>query len=147
MRIMKYLFTLMILLMAVFYISGCKDKIVTEADVKPVILPQNVHLSKFSELQKNIFTTSCAISGCHTQPNPQRNLDLSEGKAYSNLINVQSEHFPNLKRVLPGNYEQSVLYIAVSYTSNQLQMPPTGKLGQYLIDSLGAWIDKGALNN
>ena len=77
----------------------------------------------------------------------QASLDLSEGKAYSNLVNAKSLLFPSYKRVVPGNKEQSLLYVAVSFKFNQLQMPLTGKLDQNLIDSIGVWIDKGAKND
>jgi hypothetical protein len=138
----------LILLVCVFiYFYGCADKIVSEEDVSTVKIPEGIRLSKFSELQKNIFTPSCALDGCHAGPNPQHDLNLSEGKAYTNLVNIQSQHFPTLKRVLPGSKDQSVLYQVVGYNSIQLQMPPTGKISQYLIDSLGLWIDKGALND
>jgi hypothetical protein len=128
-------------------LAGCADKIVSEEDVNTVKLSQSIQLSKFSELQKNIFTPSCAIEGCHAGSNLQANMDLSEGKAYSNIVNKQSLLFPSSKRVVPGNKEQSLIYKGLSYTFNQLKMPPTGKISQYLIDSLGVWIDKGALND
>jgi hypothetical protein len=131
----------------IFYSPGCADRIVTENDLKPVT-PSNIQLSKFSELQKNIFTPTCALAGCHLGADAQANLDLSEGKSYSNLINIQSLLFPSYKRVVPGNKEQSLLYLAINYSFPQLQMPLTGnKLDQYLIDSLSVWIDKGALND
>lgn len=131
----------------VFYSWGCADKIVTESDLIPITTP-SIQLSKFSEIQKNIFTPTCALAGCHSGPNPQANLDLSEGKAYSNLVNVQSVFYPSYKRVVPGNKEQSLLYLAINYSIPQIQMPLSGgKLNQYLIDSIGVWIDKGALND
>jgi hypothetical protein len=131
----------------IFYSSGCADKIVTENDLNP-ITPSNIQLSKFSEIQKNIFTPTCALAGCHLGSDAQANLDLSEGKSYSSLVNMQSLLFPSYKRVVPGNKEQSLLYLSINYSFPQLQMPLTGiKLDQYLIDSLGVWIDKGALND
>lgn len=127
-----------------FYSPGCADKIVTESDLNPVS-PSGSNLAKFSELQKYIFTPSCALAGCHLGTDAQANLDLSDGKSYSNLVNVQSLLFPSYKRIVPGNKEQSLVYLAVSYKFSQLQMPLLGgKLDQYLIDSLGVWIDKGA---
>ncbi|MCX6152179.1 MAG: hypothetical protein NTX22_16760 [Ignavibacteriales bacterium] len=126
------------------FFSGCADKIVSENDMKPVI-PQTVQLSKFSELQKNIFTPLCAYAGCHAGLNPQGNLDLSEGKAYSNLVNKLSVLYPSFKRVVPGNKDGSLVYRALSYNYS-FQMPAAGKINQYLIDSLGVWINKGALN-
>ena len=127
-------------------LSACADKIVTESDINPIVV-SNIQLSKFSELQKKIFTPICAVAGCHLGADAQASLDLSEGKAYSNLVNAKSLLFPSYKRVVPGNKEQSLLYVAVSFKFNQLQMPLTGKLDQNLIDSIGVWIDKGAKND
>ena len=147
MRIMKKIILPFALLTSVlFNSSGCADKIVTESDLNPVIV-SNVQLSKFSEIQKNIFTPVCAVAGCHLGRDSQANLDLSEGNSYSNLINVKSLLFPTFKRVVPGNKEQSLLYVAVNYSFKQLQMPLTGKMDQYLIDSIGVWIENGALND
>jgi hypothetical protein len=145
MLIVKKIFIAFLLIGAlIFYTSGCADKIVTESDLNPVT-PTGVRLSKFSEIQKNIFTPTCALAGCHLGSNAQANLDLSEGKSYSNIVNVQSLLFPSYKRIVPGNKEQSLLYLAIDFKFSQLQMPLTGtKLDQYLIDSLGVWIDKGA---
>ena len=138
----------MVLLLCIMFLnlSSCADKIVTENDINPVSTP-NVQLSKFSELQKKIFTPICAVPGCHLGADAQANMDLSDGKSYANLVNVKSLLFPSYKRVVPGNKEQSLLYVAVSFKFSQLQMPLTGKLDQNLIDSIGVWIDKGALND
>jgi hypothetical protein len=145
---MKKIFIALLLISTlIFYSSGCADKIVTESNLNPVT-PTGVQLSKFSEIQKNILTPTCALAGCHLGSNAQGNLDLSEGKSYSNIVNVQSLLFPSYKIIVPGNKEQSLLYLAVDYKFSQLQMPLTGsKLDQYLIDSLGVWIDKGAPND
>lgn len=128
----------------IILLAGCKDEIVTEDDFDDN--QQGTRLTKFSEIQSNVFSTSCALSGCHAGSTPQANLNLSSGSAYSQLVNVNSFNFPDQKRVLPGNKTQSLLYQVLSYNF-QLKMPPTGKLNQSVIDSIGAWIDKGAPND
>jgi len=140
---MKKMYFLLSFILTLAIFSGCKDEIVTEDDFDNN--PPN-QLSKFSEIQKNVFSTSCALSGCHAGNNPQANLNLSEGSAYPNLVNVNSFNFPDQKRVLPGNKEESLLYKVLSYNF-QIKMPPTGKLPQSTIDSIGVWIEKGAPND
>src|ERR1035437_157027 len=144
--IKKSIFPLVIISSFMLNLSACEDKIVSENDVNPVVA-SSPQLSRFSELQKNVFTPICAVPGCHLGVNSQANLDFSEGKSYSNLINVKSLLFPSFYRVVPGNKEASLIYIAVTFSFKQLQMPLTGKLDQYIIDSIGVWIDKGALND
>ena len=142
----KTIFPLVIFSTFIFNLYACADKIVTEDNVNPVVA-SNLQLSRFSELQKNVFTPICAVPGCHLGIDSQANLDFSQGKSYANLINVKSLLFPSFDRVVPGNKEASLVYIAVTFSFKQLQMPLTGKLDQYIIDSIGVWIDKGALND
>lgn len=150
MRMNKFAFHAIaaILITAVF--SSCADKITTLEDLTaPQNNGQQVNgLSKFSELQKQVFTPTCALSGCHGNNSTQANLNLTEGKAYGNLVNVTSNLFPSLKRVVPGNASQSLVYKVLSHDpSVPLQMPPTGKLDQKIIDSIAVWINKGAPND
>jgi hypothetical protein len=70
---------------------------------------------------------------------PSGNLNLSLGNAYSQLISK------NL--VVPRTSSVSRLYIKLNSDNQNIVMPPTGKLTQVLIDSVAAWIDKGALND
>lgn len=140
MKVNKILYSIILLLL---FLIGCKDEIVTEDDFNN---PPGNQLSKFSQIQNNVFSTTCAVSGCHAGSNPQAGLNLSSGAAYANLINVDSFHFPGQKRVVPGDKESSVLFQVLSYNGS-LKMPPNGKLSQNVIDSIGAWIDKGAPND
>ncbi len=141
MRSIKLFFTVPAILFFVF-VSGCKDNIVMENDLQT---PSGMKAT-FSDIQKQLFNSSCALSGCHAGNNPQAGVNLSEGSAYNNLINIQSTLYPSFKRVTPGNKGTSLLYMVLSYNS-ETKMPPTGKMAQSVIDSVGAWIDKGAQNN
>lgn len=60
-------------------------------------------------IQENIFDRSCAVSGCHTGSNPPMDLDLSNGEAESHLVGVDSREVPSLKRVAPGDPDDSYL--------------------------------------
>ena len=46
--------------------------------------------------------------------------------------------------IVPGDPEKSLLFQAVRYDDNDLQMPPKGKLTDLEIDALRKWIESGA---
>lgn len=132
---------------AILFFNKCENLIVTETKEFP---PKTTidRLSKLSEIQKQIFTTNCALSGCHAGTPLQANLNLTSGNAFSNLVNVTSLLNPNFKRVVPGNSEQSFIIKMLRNTGEGTSiMPPTGKISDNLIDSIAVWIDNGAKNN
>jgi hypothetical protein len=148
-----FLKVLIFFALSIIYYS-CADKITTLESITAPQEPNNPggqtgQLSKFSEIQKQVFTTTCALSSCHGDNFTQANLNLTQGKAYANLVNVQSILFPNMKRIVPGNASQSLLYKAISHDpAIPLQMPQNGpKLDQKIIDSIAVWINKGAPND
>lgn len=98
-----------------------------------------------------IFTTSCALAGCHTGAIPAAGMNLSSGHAYSNLVNAMTSSCTTaMIRVTPSN-------VAASYVINKLtgvgmcsgnQMPARGSsLPTSQIDLIEAWICGGAPNN
>ncbi len=108
---------------------------------------QHTSLSKLSTIQANVFSQSCAFSGCHGPANNQADLLLTDGNSFSNLVNVQSVLFPQYKRVVPGNSSQSLL-IKILKGDVSPRMPLNrDPLPADLIDSIATWIDNGALNN
>lgn len=98
-------------------------------------------------IQTNIFATNCALSGCHAGPNPQQGLDLSAGQARANLVNVDSREVPSLKRVDPGNPDDSYLVMKIEDASGIVgaQMP-LGRpaLSSEEISVIREWISQGA---
>jgi len=86
-----------------------------------------------------ILTANCALSGCHTVPNPEQGLNLSATTAYSQLLN------PSKGYVVPGNPLYSVVYAQIT-TAAQI-MPPSGKMDNCSINTIQAWIQQGAKNN
>lgn len=107
----------------------------------------SVPAAKFSDIQKKVFTTNCALTGCHGSSNNQANLLLVEGQAYNNLVNVQSFLFPSFKRVEPGNSSNSLI-IKILKGEVSPRMPLDKEpLPSAVIDSIAKWIDNGALNN
>lgn len=124
--------------------SGCADHIVSECEECSPI-ESEAKLNTFSGIQTKLFNSTCALSGCHGENATQADLLLTEGEAYSNLVNQQSFLYPQFTRVTPGDSENSLLIKVLR--GEAVQMPPTGKLSDSIIDSVALWIDNGALNN
>jgi putative transposon-encoded protein len=94
-----------------------------------------------------IFTAKCALSGCHAGSRPQEGMNLSSGQALQNTVNVDSMEVPSLKRVKPGDPDNSFLYEKVSKSNPRSgdRMPQIGgPLTQAQIDKIRQWIEQGA---
>lgn len=107
----------------------------------------SVPAAKFSDIQAKVFTTNCALSGCHGTTNTQANLVLAAGQAYSNLVNVQGSITTNLKRVEPGNSANSIIIKRLRGEITPRMPLDKDPLPAAVIDSIAKWIDNGALNN
>ena len=135
------------LLITVFFISilevGCSEDNSTQPDTNGDPIPE----ARFSDIQDKVFTQNCALTGCHGPNNNQANMLLTEGNSYANLVNVQSLLFPQFKRVVPDSSSQSLI-IKILKGEVSPRMPlDRDPLPPAVIDSIAAWIDKGALNN
>lgn len=110
-----------------------------------------------TEIQNEIFSPSCAISGCHDAATAQSGLRLTSGNSFSQIVNVNSVRVPSLKRVATGGGDTAV---SSSFLINKMEntqgsvgdatgqvMPTSGKLSQDKIDKVKAWIRAGAQNN
>lgn len=64
-------------------------------------------------VQETVFSTSCAVSGCHLGSSAPHGLDLSPGSAGDNLVGVDSDQLPAFKRVQPGNPDDSYLMMKI----------------------------------
>lgn len=134
---------LFFLFLSVLILSSCTDGIVSECPTNPV----NIKIrSNFASIQTELFNKNCATSGCHSGNFPASGLDLTDGKAYQNIVNVKSS-LNDLHLIEPGNSSLSFLYQRVSSSDAGTVMPSAGRIPQYLIDTLKVWIDAGALNN
>lgn len=104
----------------------------------------------FTRVQNEIFTTTCAFSGCHGALGTQLGLNLTEGAAYGNLVNVPSAEVPQLDRVEPEQPGQSYLYLKVTGSPDILggRMPlGQPELSQQQKDLIENWILRGAPND
>ncbi len=127
------IFTILFLLLL-----GCESQITTECESEPVVE------ATFSSIQKLVFNQKCL--DCHSGSAASGNLDLSEGKSYANLVNVNSSG-STLKRVVPGNSDQSYLIWRLQGTNGETLMPPGNKLPASTIKAIIQWIDDGAEND
>lgn len=103
----------------------------------------------FSRVQAEVFTPSCALSGCHAGPSPANGMDLSAGRAYGQVVGVAAVGSTRL-RVAPGDVSASYLASKIrgdaTITGSRM---PLG--GPYLSSDrerlVTDWIRRGAPND
>jgi hypothetical protein len=106
----------------------------------PTVVPDSVSFSKHVQ---PIYTSRCAISGCHVAPDPRAGLNLTKGVAYANTVNVPAVQYTGV-RVLPNDPANSILYLLVQ----DGLMPARGdRLSSIEVQIIKKWIEQGALNN
>ncbi len=100
----------------------------------------------FTRVQSDIFSPSCALSGCHTGPAPQSGLDLSPGVAYQNIVGVPSVERAGLNRIEPGDPDSSYLVKKIRGDADIAgsRMPLGGALNADEIRLLTDWVRRGA---
>lgn len=107
---------------------------------------------EFAAEVQPIFTANCAFSNCHAGPNLAEGMNLSDGQAYANIVNVQSNE-SSLLRVKPGEPDESYLVHKIQGTQGSVggsggQMPLGGTpLTQTQINLIREWITNGAQDN
>jgi hypothetical protein len=116
--------------------------VVTVANAAPVTL---------SQIQAEVFTPSCAVSGCHDGGGSglPRGMDLTAGNSHGSLVNVMSVQV-NFDRVEPGDPDASYLIDKLEGTQagGTSRMPLGGSaLDQATINRVRQWITEGALDN
>jgi mono/diheme cytochrome c family protein len=100
-----------------------------------------------------IFTANCATSSCHIGATAPAGMDLSQGQAYANIVNVASAELTTMLRVDPGQPDSSYLVHKIQGTHltvggirarMPLNKPP---LSDQDIARVRAWVSAGAPNN
>ena len=132
--------------------SACDEKLSEFAGPTPNLTPT------FSAIQRDIFGATdsagrAACTGCHNAQGARLsgNLNLADGTAYSQIVNVRSSGKAGAIRVIPGDPENSYLIHKIEGRSGIVgeRMPRTG--GPYLtpgqIAIIKRWISEGAPNN
>ena len=113
---------------------------------QPIVSPPTGLQPTLASIQDNVFTVTCAVSGCHGGAGAQQGLRLDPGFSAGSLINVASPRDPNLIRVVPGNPDASFLIQKLDGTQTLGDRMPDG--GPYLttatVNVIRQWIQDGA---
>jgi len=139
MRVMKLVLSIWFL---IFIINSCSE----DKPLQPSS-SSSIKLSTFSEIQRQVFNPSCAVSGCHAGANPAANLNLTPSQAYQQLVDQPSQKVPGDKLVDPFSGEESVLVRILRGTVSPRMPFGAAPLSSATIDSIAKWIDEGAQNN
>ena len=115
---------------------------VTNADfvvVNPIGTPVN-----YATQIQPIFTNNCI--GCHSGGGAPQGLQLDAQNSYADLVNVASSEVPSLKRVQPGDDDNSYLVQKVEGTAAEGGRMPLGgpALSAANIALIRQWIVEGA---
>ena len=100
-----------------------------------------------TNVQAEIFTPSCAFSTCHGSG---ADMDLSEGKAHAEIVNVAAMDAVDQTLVVPGDSAASYLVKKCAAEAGIVGEPmPDGSdgLDAERLALLKAWIDAGAMND
>ncbi len=117
---------------------------IEEIPTDPPVDPGTGISADLSSIQQHVFSPIC--STCHGGANPAAGLNLSTTEqSFANLINVDSAN-PLFKRVLPGEPEQSYLYLKVTGNNLAGARMPLGQaaLAEEEIQAIKEWIELGA---
>jgi hypothetical protein len=99
---------------------------------------------ELQSIQDNVFTPIC--TGCHAGSSAPLGFRLDAGSSFSMLVNTASVEVPSLKRVLPGNPDQSYLIQKLEGHAAVGAQMPLGQppLPQATINVIRQWITDGA---
>lgn len=106
-----------------------------------------------SSIQENIFTPTCARSGCHSAASASNGLSLADGDSFSELVGVASSDVPTMDRVEAGDPDNSYLIHKLRGTQATVggggsDMPQgASALSDEEIEAIEEWIENGAENN
>jgi len=133
------------------YAFSCICTLAACAGNGPPPAPTN---SSFDSIQQTIFNVRCLNSGCHNVTDRAGDLVLDAGTSYAALIEVApfnpAAHAAELRRVAPGNPEQSFLLIKLTGPgpAEGTRMPQSAApLSEDDIARVRAWILAGAPNS
>lgn len=148
-----------------YWVAHARDKAANEStNTTETHLLTNV---SFENDVQTVLSTYCAKSGCHTADNPPQGLNMTDGFAYYNLVDVNSIEYPAYKRVDSTNSDplHSYMYLKVSGQGNSVfttcggsaqpacpysnVMPPGTNTPPTAadIETIRLWITQGAQNN
>ena len=108
--------------------------------------------STFDQIQKHVFSATCAVPTCHNAAQPPHGLSLSEGEAYDNLVGVPVTNAAASQagklRVDPGNPTGSFIVqkLRGQLAAGEGERMPRGlpRLEELKIRLIEDWIAAGA---
>jgi len=100
----------------------------------------------FTRVQGEVFSPSCALSGCHAGAAAQAGMDLTPSAAYAAVVGVASAQRPDLARVEPGDPERSYLVKKLRGDPDVVgsPMPLTGTVSDDARRLVVDWVRRGA---
>ncbi|MEO8164440.1 MAG: hypothetical protein ABI619_03500 [Betaproteobacteria bacterium] len=115
---------------------------VTNADF--TVVDPVVTLVNFTADIQPIFSGACVA--CHSGASPPQGLRLDTGNSYANLVNVASKEVPSLKRVKPGDPDNSYIVQKIEGTAAVGGRMPLGRpaLPAERKALIRRWISEGA---
>ena len=130
-------------------LDGDRDDVPGGDFVSTFTVQPAVTAPTFSQVQQQVFTPNCALSGCHAGADPAQGMNLSSGQAYSNIVNVPSNEVPSLDRIEPGEPDNSYLIHKIEGTAQVGGRMPLGggPLPNEFIQVIRDWISDGAQDN
>jgi hypothetical protein len=143
-RVVRDVAFLVALLIGCVASLGCGDekRLLTEPEGPPS------ESATFTRVQAEVFTPTCALSGCHLGPASlaQEGLVLS-GDAYPNIVSVRANQNSSIFRVTPGDLPNSYLWRKISPGAGTIvgePMPQTGSMSDAQRQLVRDWILRGA---
>ena len=100
----------------------------------------------FTRVQTEVFSVSCALSGCHAGSAPAAGMDLSAGASYGNIVGVTSTERGDLKRIEPGDPNRSYLVKKIRGDADIIgsPMPLVGSITPAQRQLVVDWVRRGA---
>lgn len=128
-------------------LAGCGK--LGELPTDPVTSTPPDPTATFTRVQSEVFTPTCAQLGCHDRLAQQSQLVLTSDRSYAAIVNVASVENPALRRVTPGDPDNSYLYrkiIGSGITGDRMPqtLPPLSAAQTALVRD---WIRRGAPND
>jgi hypothetical protein len=143
----RVVFLALLALLAAALTAGCGD---LKTPTEPVSDGPGT-TPRFSQLQREIFTPSCAKSGCHVDSFAAGGLVLEAGRSHAELVGRRATSDASFLRVAPGDPARSYILKKLRGDADIVgtRMPQDGPpfLSAATIAGIEAWIRAGAFDD
>ena len=136
------LFVVLLVFASAYLIQCSSPSSPEEPEEQPIANPS------FAQDIQAIFNGSCALRGCHDST-ASSNLNLNQGNAYANIVNVDSFQDAGKKLVVPSDANDSYLVIKIEGRQSVGSRMPLNRspLSDAKTQTIKNWINNGAGNN